>query len=105
MQINVSNCYHGATSILLLSGKRNTWKILKSFILHEIIQIAVIHKGQSTSGMYAMEMCVKGSILSRESQQIYLLFNIVSGGMYLLNYLRKVVTADGFAKLRCVPGQ
>lgn len=48
---------------------------------------------------------MKGLILTRESQQIYLLVNIVSGGMYLPNYPRKVVTADGFAKLRCVPGQ
>lgn len=52
-----------------------------------------------------METCVKGLILTRDSQQIYLLVNIVSGGMYPPDYLRKVLTADGFAKLRCVPGQ
>lgn len=105
MQVNVSNCYHGATSILLLSRKKMTWKIQKSLVLHKIIQITVKHKGQSTGWIYAMEMCAKGCILTRESQWIYLCVNTVSGGMHLPNYIRKVVTADGFANLRCIPGQ
>lgn len=48
MQINVSNRYHGAPSILLLSRKKITWKIRKSLELHKIIQMTVKYKGQST---------------------------------------------------------